>query len=96
MRGQVPIIALTANAVSGMREMFLSRGFSGFLAKPIDVSKLDEIMGKWIPKHKQYKAEIIRRAGSQTPADLMMIPGLDTQQGIAMTGGAGNPCGNFR
>jgi len=40
----VPIIALTANAVSGMKEMFLEKGFNGFLAKPIDVSKLDEIL----------------------------------------------------
>ena len=50
--GPIPIIALTANAVSGMREMFISKGFSDFLAKPIDVSKLDEILDKWIPKEK--------------------------------------------
>jgi signal transduction histidine kinase/CheY-like chemotaxis protein len=47
---QVPIIALTANAVVGMREMFMKSGFNDFLAKPIDVSKLDEILDKWIPE----------------------------------------------
>ncbi|MDR2499878.1 MAG: response regulator, partial [Treponema sp.] len=51
----VPIIALTANAVSGMREMFLEQGFSDFLAKPIDVSKLDEILERWIPAGKRLK-----------------------------------------
>jgi CheY-like chemotaxis protein len=49
----VPIIALTANAVSGMREMFIEKGFSDFLAKPIDVSKLDEMLVRWIPKEKR-------------------------------------------
>ena len=49
----VPIIALTANAVSGMREMFLEKGFNDFLAKPIDVSKLDDILDRWIAKEKR-------------------------------------------
>jgi signal transduction histidine kinase/CheY-like chemotaxis protein/HPt (histidine-containing phosphotransfer) domain-containing protein len=52
-RNAVPIIALTANAVSGMREMFLENGFNDFLAKPIDVSRLDEILAQWIPKEKR-------------------------------------------
>ncbi|MCL1814283.1 MAG: response regulator [Treponema sp.] len=51
----IPIIALTANAVSGMREMFIEKGFDDFLAKPIDVSKLDETLDRWIPKEKQDK-----------------------------------------
>jgi CheY-like chemotaxis protein len=52
-RGQVPIIALTANAVTGMREMFLENGFDDFLTKPIDVSKLDEMIERWIPENKR-------------------------------------------
>ena len=51
----VPIIALTANAVSGMREMFLERGFNDFLAKPIDVLKMDEILNRWIKEEKKEK-----------------------------------------
>ena len=50
----LPIIALTANAVSGMREMFISKGLNDFLAKPIDVSKLDEVLEHWIPKENHY------------------------------------------
>ena len=53
----VPIIALTANVVTGMKEMFLENGFNDLLAKPIDVSKLDEILGRWIPKEKREKGE---------------------------------------
>jgi CheY-like chemotaxis protein len=47
-----PIIALTANAVSGMKQMFIENGFNDFLAKPIDISKLDEMLDRWIPKEK--------------------------------------------
>jgi CheY-like chemotaxis protein len=53
VRFAVPIIALTANAVSGMREMFIEKGLSDFLAKPIDISKLDEVLDHWIPKEKR-------------------------------------------
>jgi signal transduction histidine kinase/CheY-like chemotaxis protein len=50
---QLPIIALTANALSGMREMFLSNGFSDYLAKPIEINKLNAIMEKWVPEEKR-------------------------------------------
>jgi signal transduction histidine kinase/CheY-like chemotaxis protein len=44
----VPIIALTANAIFGMREMFLENDFSDYLSKPIDTVKLDKIVAAWI------------------------------------------------
>jgi CheY-like chemotaxis protein len=55
--GLVPIIALTANAVLGVKEMFLEKGFSDFLAKPIDLFRLDEILGRWISKEKRENSE---------------------------------------
>lgn len=45
---QVPIVALTANAVSEAKEMFLSEGFDDFLAKPIELLKLNLILKKWV------------------------------------------------
>jgi CheY-like chemotaxis protein len=54
---RVPIIALTANALSGMEEMFLSKGFNDYLAKPIDISKLNGLMEKWIPREKRIRAD---------------------------------------
>jgi CheY-like chemotaxis protein len=44
----IPIIALTANAVVGMKEIFLQNGFSDYLSKPIEIGKLNEIITKWI------------------------------------------------
>jgi len=43
-----PIIALTANVVSGQEENFLSNGFDGFLAKPIDSRELDILLTRFI------------------------------------------------
>jgi signal transduction histidine kinase/CheY-like chemotaxis protein/ABC-type amino acid transport substrate-binding protein len=49
----MPVVALTANAVSGMREMFLENGFNDFLSKPIDVLELDAALTRWIPAGKR-------------------------------------------
>lgn len=46
-----PIVALTANAITGMKEMYLSEGFDDYLAKPINISELDKII------HKYFKEE---------------------------------------
>ncbi|MBR1853339.1 MAG: response regulator [Lachnospiraceae bacterium] len=43
--GRSPVIvALTANAVSGAREMFMSEGFDGFIAKPIEKKEFERVM----------------------------------------------------
>lgn len=44
------IIALTANAVSGAREMFLQEGFDEFVSKPIEYLELERAMRKVLPK----------------------------------------------
>jgi signal transduction histidine kinase/AmiR/NasT family two-component response regulator len=47
-RKPVPIIALTANALAGNMEMFMSAGFDGFISKPIDLVQVDEALNKWV------------------------------------------------
>ncbi|MCL1813309.1 MAG: response regulator, partial [Treponema sp.] len=68
----------TANAVSGMREMFIEKGFNDFLAKPIDISKLDEALDRWIPKEKHDKqaappAEVSEKRGSSAVQEKKLI-----------------------
>ena len=65
----VPIIALTANAVVGMREMFIENGFNDFLAKPIDVTKLDDILDRWIPEEKRKEKKETRKSAASSGVD---------------------------
>ncbi len=44
------IIALTANAVKGAREMFIQNGFDDFISKPIETDELNRCLIKWLPK----------------------------------------------
>ena len=48
-----PVIVLTANAINGMEEQYLSKGFNGYLAKPIEKDKLFYILNKYLGKSKQ-------------------------------------------
>lgn len=41
---KVPIVALTANAVSGAREMFLDAGFDEYISKPIEIRKFEKVL----------------------------------------------------
>jgi CheY-like chemotaxis protein len=85
----LPVIALTANAVSGMKEMFLANGFNDFLSKPIDTAKLDALLKKWIPEGKRGKAAEngeIPGAGKALPP-LPAIAGVDANAGLARIGG---------
>jgi len=45
---QKPIVALTANAMIGQAEIFIEKGFNGFISKPIDVHQLDTILNKFV------------------------------------------------
>jgi CheY-like chemotaxis protein len=52
--GVVPIVALTANAINGVEEMFLMNRLNDFLPKPLDFTDLNLCLRKWLP------AELIR------------------------------------
>ena len=46
----IPVVALTANAITGMKEKYLADGFTDYLAKPIDKSELNNIISKYLNK----------------------------------------------
>jgi Signal transduction histidine kinase len=97
-RQKMPIIALTANAVVGMREMFIKNGFNDFISKPVDVSKMDEILNRWIPAEKRAnnnkKLTLNKENEKQDKLPdkdsnslLPIIPNVDTAKGVAMLRG---------
>ena len=53
----LPVIAFTANAIGGAREMFVSEGFNDFIAKPIELSVLERILRRYIPAQMQIPVE---------------------------------------
>ena len=58
----VPVIALTANAIVGARAEYISAGFSDYLSKPIEGSSLEKMQQKYIPNSK------LNRGTKETPA----------------------------
>ena len=46
----IPVVALTANAITGMKEKYLADGFTDYLAKPIDKNELNNIISKYLNK----------------------------------------------
>ncbi len=49
---KIPIIALTANAVNGAKEMFIKEGMNDFVAKPIEISDITAKLKRWLPYEK--------------------------------------------
>ena len=49
---KMKIVALTANAITGAREMFMENGFDGFVSKPIDMHALSNILVECLPPEK--------------------------------------------
>ena len=49
---ETPIIVVTANAISGMRENYLREGFSDYISKPVDSAKLERMIIQYLPKEK--------------------------------------------
>jgi signal transduction histidine kinase/HPt (histidine-containing phosphotransfer) domain-containing protein/ActR/RegA family two-component response regulator len=60
----LPIIAFTANAVHGAKEMFLANGFNGFISKPIEMHSLVGILMEWLPQGK-----ITQKTGVEATVD---------------------------
>lgn len=89
---KLPIIALTANAIVGVRKMFLNSGFNDFLAKPIEVSALDRALKKWLSQdliQKQQEAEAIAEEQEQTVNEDSFVENdiFSTRLGISYLGG---------
>ncbi len=85
---KVPIIALTANAVPGSREMFLEEGFNDFIAKPIEVSVLERVLRRNLPEEKlvfQTREQTAPKTVSEK--EDLVIGDLDVPQGILYCGG---------
>ncbi|MDR3278744.1 MAG: response regulator [Oscillospiraceae bacterium] len=83
----LPIIALTANAISGQREMLLQNGMNGYIAKPIELKKLGSVLWTWLPVEKLIRIEEPDAAADGRLPGLA-INGIDIDAGLTNLGGS--------
>ena len=86
---KTPVIALTANAISGVRDMYLREGFDSYMAKPIDGTKMEKLMRDFISPSKLKKAEKLAPGGAggssnynSLPEWLRNCPTIDAAEGL--------------
>ncbi len=81
----VPIIALSANAVDGAEKLFLREGMNDFVPKPIELKVILSALRRWLPKEKIQP--VTPHAGSaEVENDMPEIEGLDTQAALSLLG----------
>ena len=96
---EVPIVALTANAIAGAREMFIKEGFNDFLAKPVESSVLQRVLKKYLPKDKQKTIDdkirleesiLVEEEATFEEQEEFVIDDLDVDKGLMYCGNKQN------
>lgn len=77
--GITPVmVALTANAMEGMREHFLECGFQDFIAKPLDRKELNQLLLRWVPEKYRQRESGEGESNPLDPSDFR-IDGVDME-----------------
>ncbi len=94
---KTPVVALTANAISGSREMYYKEGFDNYMSKPVDPGKLEEMILLYLPKDKVSKpgdesfvsnAEAANEEEKNAMQELLKVSGVDIEFAIERCGSA--------
>lgn len=87
----LPIIAMTANAMVGDKEKAIAAGMNDYISKPIDFNQMFKVMSKWIvPVNPMAKGDVAYTADANDDAvDIsgMVVDGIDLQRGLQTTQG---------
>ena len=68
-----PVVALTANAVLGARQLYIDEGFSDYISKPVDTVRLEQILLEYLPPDLVIKGDEIPAEEEKKPADEKVI-----------------------
>ena len=90
----VPIVALTANAIKGVSEMFLANGFNDYLSKPIDIDLLGKVLNRWIKDEKKQEIDVAFDATNDLGSDesefrkaYSKVKDVDYEKALTLCGG---------
>ncbi|MBQ2088214.1 MAG: response regulator [Selenomonas sp.] len=87
LNADTPVVALTANAVSGAREEYMAAGFDDYLTKPIDSHQLEKLLRNMLPASKVRAAgQLAVAAEDKLPDWLEYVVGLDPYKGVEHCG----------
>ncbi len=88
----LPVLAMTANAMAGDREKVLEVGMNDHIAKPLKIEQMFDTIARWIkPQATAERSQALPapRAPAPTmkplPEDLQALPGIDVAAGLATT-----------
>ena len=86
----IPVIALTADAIQGRADKYLEVGFSGYLSKPIDDVELKKVLSKFISNTKEEKVEIVEEVkeekNNQLDIDYLKENDIDVDSSLELLG----------
>lgn len=89
----MPIVALSANAVRGARELFLEAGMNDFVPKPIEMRVIDRVLRKWLPADKvisnrnaEEEVDKEKTASDATSSLSWKMEGIDVAVGMQYSG----------
>lgn len=73
------VIALTANAMKGMREFFLENGFNDYMPKPISLESIAVMLRKWVPAERLAEKKPEEKSEEAFPEALAACSGIDVE-----------------
>ena len=84
---KVPVVALTANAVSGVREIFFREGFQDYVSKPIELAQLEHSLKSNLPpEYIIRKQHTVASAPQFGEGDVVQLRGIDSRVGLLNCG----------
>lgn len=81
----VPIIALTANAVGNVRDLFIRSGMNDFVAKPIELRLITAKVRQWLPASKIIR-QSLSKENSEKDSPLPILGDLDVKRAVKLLG----------
>ena len=96
-----PVVALTANAVLGARQLYIDEGFSDYISKPVDTVRLEQVLLEYLPadlvnRNASYTqeedtkpvidAEVVEDAPAEEESPYKNIPGIDYDAAVTNCG----------